>query len=694
MKPLLEILKVLLPAVAAIVSCLVVSSQGAAQQSPDSQIATKTKCGFWCIERDDDGVWWFVSPTGQREFLNTVTTVSTKQDSRQKEGAGYRSKDWNGSTDPASLKTWAEKTAQRIADAGFKGIGAWSDHALHDTGLPISRDLNLWSTVSGGPDIFDPAWEAAIFAATKAQVEKLRDNPNIVGYYTDNELDWEPVSVGPRVYFDGRKQDDPNRLEVLKVIRRTWTTLDELNREWNSSFSSWEQLNGLSKLPRNIPKAVQKRLDETWLEHLSIRYFSVTSAAIRKYDPNHLILGVRFKGYAPPQVVRASRGYTDAQSINVYHEDGKLTRELFEMLHRESGQPVVISEYSFHSLDGRSGNRNECGFPAQVADQAARAEGYKVFTSNMARVPYIIGADWFQWNDEPPAGRGDGEDVNFGVVDIYDAPYEQLVKAIKETAPKLNPLHAESHKPNESVWRTSRAQPITAQLPHVTSIKLDGDLSDWPDTARFQDVRRTETIGSRSSSAKPAVFAGWNENGLLLAFDVADSNINCEGLKSSWWTKDCIEIWLWLGDAKHKRPAEFDRNSCQFVLLPIKRDTTGGTTDVTTDGTPNATPAGATSETPAGELVQWHRPGDALSEHLAPHPTVKQYTKLTKDGYTVEIFIPTSVLLDWKPSVGATLGFNFHVQDTERAAKFFWSSNKGADTQTRPETWGSLTLTK
>jgi len=38
----------------------------------------------------------------------------------------------------------------------------------------------------------------------------------------------------------------------------------------------------------------------------------------------------------------------------------------------------------------------------------------------------------------------DGRDVNFGVVDVHDTPYELLVDAVKQTSPKLNPLHAVS----------------------------------------------------------------------------------------------------------------------------------------------------------------------------------------------------------------------------------------------------------
>ena len=64
---------------------------------------------------------------------------------------------------------------------------------------------------------------------------------------------------------------------------------------------------------------------------------------------------MRFRGFAPPEIVKASRGYTDAQSINYYVNDGRLDEEMFRMMNEESDQPVILSEYSFHALDGRSG---------------------------------------------------------------------------------------------------------------------------------------------------------------------------------------------------------------------------------------------------------------------------------------------------------------------------------------------------
>lgn len=76
---------------------------------------------------------------------------------------------------------------------------------------------------------------------------------------------------------------------------------------------------------------------------------------------------------------------------------------------------------------------------------------------------YIIGADWFQWMDEPPEGRGDGEDANVGIVDIYDQPYPLLIDAVRDTGPQLNNWHAASApNGNKDIWRGDIARPQSA----------------------------------------------------------------------------------------------------------------------------------------------------------------------------------------------------------------------------------------
>jgi hypothetical protein len=65
--------------------------------------------------------------------------------------------------------------------------------------------------------------------------------------------------------------------------------------------------------------------------------------------------------------------------------------------------------------------------------------------------------------DEPPSGRvRDGEDVNFGVVDIADRPYETLVEAVRSTTPLLNGLHERSASEGYAdVWRKEASRDAT-----------------------------------------------------------------------------------------------------------------------------------------------------------------------------------------------------------------------------------------
>ena len=74
----------------------------------------------------------------------------------------------------------------------------------------------------------------------------------------------------------------------------------------------------------------------------------------------------------------------------------------------------------------RSGNRNaSSGFPV-LPTQRERARGFSTTLDALMRLPFVVGADWFQYYDEPTHGRYDGENFNFGLVDIHDRPYEAL----------------------------------------------------------------------------------------------------------------------------------------------------------------------------------------------------------------------------------------------------------------------------
>jgi len=54
----------------------------------------------------------------------------------------------------------------------------------------------------------------------------------------------------------------------------------------------------------------------------------------------------------------------------------------------------------------------------------------------------MTSSTWFQWIDQPPTGRSDGENYNIGFLDVTDRPYKELVDAVKETFGRILDVHS------------------------------------------------------------------------------------------------------------------------------------------------------------------------------------------------------------------------------------------------------------
>jgi hypothetical protein len=657
--------------------------EAAPQRAPAGPIAAKSlqwatmkgAPGFWQLGKTDKGVWWFVSPEGNVEFLNTVTTVQPYQNARDPHGTIFLSRDYNGTpTKPGDLRKWAEATLKRVHAAGFKGLGAWCHPVFHELPVPITRDLNIWAcSPANASRLYDAGWYLAAENTVRQATAKLRTNPYLIGYFLDNEIDFSDARVGPGLYFDDLPADNPNRQEVMKVIRQLWPDINAFDVAWGFAFKSYDELDSLKALPKDPPETYAY-LMSAWTGHLMQDYFKATTELVRRYDPNHLVLGIRYAGYAPPEAIRASKGLTDAQSLNYYVSDAMLDPELLNSLHDLSDQPLIISEYSFHALDGRSGNRNAAGFPAPVTDQQARADAYRMFTTRLARLPWIIGADWFQWSDEPPSGRNaDGEDVNFGIVDVDDREYAGMVDAVRTTTPMLNTLHTESPSDKgKGVWRDDFSVLPTQRVPYLPiPIRINGELSDWPENARLHNMRLTQTVGlERSVLPPPNVYLGWRPEGLYVGMEIFDSDPVAAPISGRWWTRDVVELWVSTNPVTSDQPG-YNKYCHQFMFVPSDGTLGNGIT---------------------GAVGQWHRPGDALKDNLVPHPDIVYNCRVLNDRYVVEMLIPAASLHGWDPQKHPQLAFNFNARNYQHAAGYFWSAPKEVQTHVRPKTWGNLIL--
>lgn len=274
-------------------------------------------------------------------------------------------------------------------------------------------NLNRMTSFLGLPDVYAADFAGSIDQSASQQCAPFRDDPLLLGYFIGNEPPW-----------GGREG------EVVEMILKgpesaTKTRLREFLAQGDS--------------PQRRRQFVVSAFE---------RYLSAINAAIKKYDPNHLNLGIRFGGRPAIDVMRMGRMF-DVCSLNVYEYEP--TKQL-EYAYRLTGRPMLIGEFHI----GVPENGLGAGL-VQAMNQTERGTGYRYYVEQGLSLPYAIGTHWFQWTDEPITGRMDGENYNIGFIDATGRAYPELVEAAKATHKRLHDVHAGKIPPFSQKPKASEA---------------------------------------------------------------------------------------------------------------------------------------------------------------------------------------------------------------------------------------------
>lgn len=422
-----------------------------------------------------DGKWWLVDPQGKLFISKGVTTVSFYQDRIQ----GTQISPY-GDTNKAKYGTedaWREATAKRLIGWGFNTLGAWSDERLCqieqdgkrlacsptiDLGAAyVSRKMKGKQAWLHGvfPDVFDPEFETIAREVAQRRCAPRKEDPSIIGWFTDNELRWGPDWRGKEellTMFLALPAGTPGRNTAVEMLMRRHGDIAKFNTVWKTNFENWDALkNGGEVKPPVVRKEVYAQNQEVerqenekdpnraaftadcdeFVGMLAERYFRITSEAIKAADPNHMVFGARFAYVPPKPVIAASVKYLEVVSFNCYNTDPRGVIQSYSVF----GKPLIIGEFSFRGKD--SGLPNTKGAGPVVATQKDRTEAFTKYVTWALSQPNLVGYHWFEHCDEPKEGRFDGENSNYGVVNIKDEPYTVLVEEMTRVNAKAEELH-------------------------------------------------------------------------------------------------------------------------------------------------------------------------------------------------------------------------------------------------------------
>ena len=440
------------------VLCVGFSTAGNAVPPPYRPVGADTgvrgkATGFFHVEKFD-GRDWIVDPVGRAIVLAGIDWC--QHWGMHCEALGYAPYGKFVSEHYPSADAWAEQTSRRLAEWGFSFLAVGpsppmryrvlahangSDSVYFSTHLCQGDDPDRWISPyrhapgTAFPNVFHPDFEKTCDELARKRCAEHVDDPWLVGYFIDNELRWWGLGDTATGLFELVRTLPPEhsaRKALDAFVAEHSGALGDRALPVGADLRAARNGGAGAEPPLSVKRAFVALIAET--------YFSTLASAIRKADPNHLLLGCRFAGldYAP-EILSACGRHCDVVSVNVYpwadldtgivldRRGGVPVADALRAFHEGAGgAPLLVTEWSFPALD--SGLPCTVGAGQRFQTQAERAQASEMFLRTLFSLPFLVGHDYFMWQDDPPLGFNQHfhENSNYGLVNLRDEPYAEL----------------------------------------------------------------------------------------------------------------------------------------------------------------------------------------------------------------------------------------------------------------------------
>jgi hypothetical protein len=273
--------------------------------------------GFFRVEKVN-GRWWFVDPDGHLFLSTNVFGLTLGLPSPTENRKTYFAElppgnlqiwpsvspfllagrapfhawnllrrygsDWRAKADETEIRrmeAWGLTTGPGLERIAFGGADpAWQPRKPYLSYLRVP--LESKTSFLGLPDVHSEKFAQSVDQAAATQGAPRKNDPYMVGYFVGNEPPWP-----------GR---EPELVDMILAGPATDT-----QRE----------------LKAFLAKADTAERRRAFVHGAFEKYLQIVGGALRKYDPNHLNLGMRFGGQPPDYVIRMGR-FFDVISFNPY----------------------------------------------------------------------------------------------------------------------------------------------------------------------------------------------------------------------------------------------------------------------------------------------------------------------------------------------------------------------------------------
>ena len=270
--------------------------------------------------------------------------------------------------------------------------------------------------------MFDPDYLSYIDELAKDCAALYKDDKDFIGYYLDNEIRFRIAgNTSPAIKLKDwlTIPTDSNKPRAYKYAK-----------EYAEKFM---RDRGVEPVVANITTA----LENAFLLDVSEYYYRTASEAMRRHDPNHLILGSRLHGMplTLQQVHEACAKYCDVISVNMYGmwepQDSYFNTNYKSWIKYD--KPCFVTEFYTRDLtktfEGELYSGTGEGGGWYVKGDVVRGMHYQNFVRKLISYNHCIGWQWFQFTDDYSETNGWN---NKGLISPDYKPYVDILKLMRQ----------------------------------------------------------------------------------------------------------------------------------------------------------------------------------------------------------------------------------------------------------------------
>jgi hypothetical protein len=444
-------------------------------QAADADRAT----GYVRVEQID-GVWWFIGPDGDKFVSIGVNHIEphlwlapyNKAATLKKYGSDMVGPDDHFNTDGEAAEKWIDAQIETTRELGFNTFGKHThpaiDPKLYQEKIYYIASLNTaplagWQERHGRgprPDVFSVDFQSFVETRIKYVAELHNDQRNLIGYLYADVPSWvmgrgeqmernDTTMIYPWINaILSLGESSPGKLRWLEHLKQRYPNAETAAEAWGMPISptygiSWAEMARQMDWTNPTDVAAAKKDMLAFMPIIAKQWYSLHERLIRKYDPNHLILGDKnMVMWHYDFMLPAVKNHVDVVCVQAYGPWDK-DRKLTDMIYEATGKPIFNGDGCFGLAGPNQQEWGVKGFRTGAKSLEDVARLYEEMLRGMMSTNYYVG--WHhcgyieQWD---ASERGDAPRNENGFLDPMEKHRTQWTDVLKAVNPKAGELHS------------------------------------------------------------------------------------------------------------------------------------------------------------------------------------------------------------------------------------------------------------